>query len=146
MIQPSDDDLVFGTQPGCQRTTDGECQRGHVRSEDDLVRAGCVEQIRDGPVRLFKDGIGLETGSEGAAVIGICVEKIVRHTVDNPLRHLGSPRIVEEGSVSLQSRKLGAKSIWVEAHHGLQSGAVVNRSALAMGRRSAAPQPNKLML
>ncbi len=95
---------------------------------------------------LVENGVRFVAGWEGAPVIGVGMQQIVRHAVDNSLWHLGSARIVEEHGLAGQGRELGADSIKVEAHSDLQSGAKAERSAFLRLPRPVSPQPGELML
>ena len=96
VVEFGDDDLVARPETAAQGSGEMESERRHVGAEGDFVRRG-VEKISQGAARRGDNGIGLDTGRVGPVRIGVVVEKIVSHCVDDRGRDLGPARTIKVG-------------------------------------------------
>ena len=118
MVQARDHDLVAGLPGAGESAADGKGQGGHVVAEDDLLGPGGVEEIRHGGVGIFQYGIRGAAGLEGSAVVGVVIDQIGVHPVDDRLGDLRSAGIIEEDIRALQCGELAADRGEIEWHAG----------------------------
>src|SRR5580693_653567 len=118
VIKVREHDLVLRTKLAPNRAADGESQRSHVRTENDLIRI-TAQKVRHRGTRARDYRVGAAAGRIGAASIGVAALQIIRNRVDDTLRNLGSARPIEERcgmSVNglSERRELGANPIQIK--------------------------------
>ena len=94
MVQLRDHDLVGRAPPPAQGPGQVEGQGRHVGPEGHLVGVG-IEEVRQARAGRRDDGVRLHAGRVGPVGVRVVMREVVRHGVDDPLRHLGASRPVE---------------------------------------------------
>ena len=85
-----------GPQPRPSARADVERQRRHVVAEGDLRRRR-VQEVGQGAPRVVEQLVGLEARRKVPVRVGVVVQQVVGHRVDDPLRDLRAARPVEIG-------------------------------------------------
>jgi hypothetical protein len=121
MIQARQDDLITRANVTPKCAADRKGQRGHVRSENHLVRS-TSQQISHNGARCVNCLVSTATGCKCAMGIGIVVDQIIGDGIDHPLRNLRPARTIEKhGRMSIhllcQRRKLCANPGQIEGVH-----------------------------
>ncbi len=94
MIQLRENDFIAGTPRPTQPASYVKRQRGHVVAEGDLARPG-VQEIGQRPASVINGRVSLETGGKMPVRVGVMVEQIVGHALDDERRHLGAAWAIE---------------------------------------------------
>jgi hypothetical protein len=121
MIQARQDNLITGTNVTPKCAADRKGQRGHVWSENHLVRS-TPQKISHSGARRVNRFVSAATGCKCAMSIGIVVDQIIGDSIDHPLRNLRSAwTIKKHGGMSIhflrQRRKLCANPGQIEGVH-----------------------------
>ena len=127
VVEPRHDDLVAGLELPADRPREREVERGHVRAEDDLLRAA-AEERGAGPARLVDERLGHPARLVGPADVGVRLAQVPRDRVDHLVRHLRAARPVEEDERPVERREAAADGGDVErdgAHGRDASGCLV---------------------
>jgi hypothetical protein len=78
------------------------CERGHVVAENDLLRAGGVQEVGHRGVGLVQDGIGFSAGLERAFMIGVALQQIALDAFGRLPGDLRPAGVVEEDSRAVE--------------------------------------------
>ena len=119
MIEQGQHNFVAGSKLPSDGAAHGKGERGHVETEDHLVRVA-AEEIGHG-FAGFGDGlVGAPAGEIGAAGVRVGVLQVTGNGVDHALRNLRSPGTVEVGggeAIHLfgEGRELGTDGVKVES-------------------------------
>jgi len=112
MVEGGQEDFVARAKLAADRAREGECNRGHVLAEDDLIGV-TMKEIGHGRARAGDHLVGSTAGQEGATRVGVGVHQVALdgvHHLRGNLRSRGS--VEKRGGLAvdlrLQGRKLGA--------------------------------------
>ena len=81
-------------------------QGGHVVAEDDLLRAGGVQEVRHGGMGFIQDGIGLPAGGESAFVVGVAFQQVTLDALGRLAGDLRPAGVVEEDGRAVERGEL----------------------------------------
>ena len=98
VVEPGHHDLVPSLPAPGQRLGQPVGEGGHVRAEDDPVRAA-AGQVGQGLAALGHDGTGAAAGGEGAADVADAAAVRVRDRVDDRRGNLGARGAVQVGDI-----------------------------------------------
>ncbi len=139
VIQAGDHDLV--ARPPRVRQGGGQPvgERGHVRAEDDAVRAAAHE-VGDGPATAGHDGAGPLAGREGPARVADSGPDRGGDGVDDGLGHLRSGGAVQVG-VSVAERGVGGANRFCVEGHATHACTFGRERALALRKGACSGRP-----
>ena len=95
VIKVREHDFVPRTELAPNRAANGESQRSHVGTENDLIRI-TAQEIRDSRPRAGDHRVGAATGRVSAACVSVVMLQIIGDRIDNTLWNLSSARPIEE--------------------------------------------------
>src|SRR5260370_19933206 len=95
VIKGSYDDLVTSMQRLADGAAKGEGEGGHIRTEDDLTRAGGMQEIGHCTASCSDHLVGALTGDKSSLGVGIRLAEVGYHGVYDLLRHLGPTGVIE---------------------------------------------------
>jgi hypothetical protein len=108
VVKAGDHNFIAGVEPVRQAPADVQGERGHVVAEDDLLRAGGVQEIRHGGMRFFQDGIGLPAGGKSTVVVGVALQQVTLDALSRLPGDLGTAGVVEEDGRAVERGELFA--------------------------------------
>ena len=115
VVEPGHDHLVARPPAPGQRVREPVGEGGHVRAEDDAVRAG-AGQVGQGLAAFGHDGAGAAAGGEGAPDVADPGPVGVRDRLDDRRRDLRARRAVQVGVAVAQCRVGRPDALYVKGH------------------------------
>src|SRR5260370_16500963 len=95
VIKGGYDDLVAGLQRLADGAAEGEGEGGHIRAEDDLTRAGGMQEIGHCTASSSDHLVGALTGDKSSLGVGIRLAEVGYHGVYDLLCHLSTTGVIE---------------------------------------------------